>query len=73
MPKYVEHINGSKLFIDLSGTGWSQHIACCDCGLDHLMIFEKGKKDSVIVTIYRDDMRTLELRRGEKFRCRQKK
>jgi hypothetical protein len=70
MPDYNEHGNGDQLVVNLSGSGWSQHIACCDCGLDHLFIFEKGKKDTVIITVYRDDRRTTDLRKGSKFRCR---
>jgi hypothetical protein len=72
MPEYVTHHNGSQLILDLNGSGWRQHIACCECGLDHLFVFELVKGNKVMVTVYRDDERTIQLRKKERFPCRAK-
>lgn len=62
--KYQNNINGSQIILNIGKSGESRHFACCSCCLDHLFIFEPGPKNGQItLTVYRDDYRTMQLRK----------
>jgi hypothetical protein len=74
MPKiksdYLEASNGTIMDIPCPG---QFHLACCSCGLDHLLLFNPGKKGFVQITVYRDDHMTEAHRKQNKFDCRPKR
>jgi hypothetical protein len=74
MPKinsdYIQGINGCNVDLNLPS---QFHMACCSCGLDHFIIFEIVKKNTLRLTIYRDDHMTEAHRKSHRFECSPRK
>ena len=45
------------------------HMACCDCGLDHLILVSESSKKEIQLAVYRDDSMTIAHRSAIKFDC----
>lgn len=44
------------------------YLVCCDCGLHHLMLLERGPKGRIRARVYRDDALTQQKRRERRHR-----
>lgn len=62
--KHIYFQNGETLVLRGKGI---EYLVCCDCGLVHLLFYEKIK-DGVKLIFYRDDYQTDKIRRKTKKR-----
>ncbi len=67
---YIHGLSGSSMDVPCPGQ-W--HVACCDCGLDHLFLLEPKGKGKISITVYRDDYMTVVHRKSRKHTCRPKR
>ena len=67
---YENYISGRPTILPVPGV-W--HLACCDCGLDHLVVFSPDKKGTIEIKLYRDDHMTKVHRKKSKFECKPRK